>query len=155
MAEATDLEAKRKQKAKGGEDKESDDAAVAAMNGTPNGSDPTGSIADRASEPVDEEDVEPDEPPIKGGRQMKLPGNFGKRKVPIRATLSISSAERDLDGMLDVEDEVSFIIRGKPGKLEWVPEHDSEGRIKGWKARQHVRVLHVKKVEDAAFPPED
>lgn len=112
------------------------------------------SIAERAANGEHEIDPEPPEPPMEGDVQLslglgKITGNRNARKVE-RATVSLTAAEREVDGLFDVDSEVYLLVRALPGEVTTVPIRGKDRITEAFKLRQSARTLSVQRAESSA-----
>lgn len=105
------------------------------------------SIADRA----DEGEAEVELFPVGSlDGDSIAPQKLIKRGLPVEITVSIGKAEVPVrgEGLLDPEKSGRSLVSWAFLKNEEVPSYDSEGRINGWKVRQHLRATFVKQAND-------
>lgn len=83
----------------------------AAHDGEPTDNGTGSSIADQATDPAPEEEVEVSEPPMRGDGQLSLGGLGLRRSTEIESAISIMSARRPIDGRLDPEKDHVIVLR--------------------------------------------
>lgn len=72
-----------------------------------------------------------------------------RRGLPTAVTVSLAMAEVPTkDGLVDPNRSGRVLVSYVPGKVEHVPERDDDGKVKGWKLRQHLRPTFVADAND-------
>lgn len=115
------------------------------------------SIADRVANGEHMEDHEPPEPKMGGDVQLSL--NVGalvetKARKVSEATVSLTAAEVEVDGLFKPELRYPFLVMGVPGNVNTVYLRDPKSTavpkaVKGVKLRQTVNVESVKRADTA------
>jgi hypothetical protein len=114
------------------------------------GDEPTNgaTIAERAAEGEHEQDIGPE--PVRSDGQLTLNlGTVAKGKRVQEATLALSAQEVAIDGLLKPDDDYTFLVRGRVQHYVTVPIRDKDGNTMAFKQRQPVRVMHVRRADDA------
>lgn len=96
--------------------------------------------------------------PAPVGGDVQLSMDVGKvltkasRKV-LEATLSVSSAEKPVDGLFKPDQRYPFLLMGVPGNVDTVYVRDPKSTsvpkaVKGVKLRQHIAVDTIRRADD-------
>lgn len=110
------------------------------------GDDEPTSIGERAANGEHNDEPEQTYETVAGDHQLSLNlGAVSKVKKVTESTISLSSAERPIDGLLDVDAEYDLDVRVKVKHYETRPVR-TDGVTKSWKQRQPVEVLTVRRV---------
>jgi hypothetical protein len=82
------------------------------------------------------------------------PQKVVKRGLPTTITVSLSKAEVPVKGggMLNHDSQGRVLVTHLPAKIEEIPQRDDDNstRITGWKIRQNLRAVHVRRADDPA-----
>lgn len=82
------------------------------------------------------------------------PQKVVKKGLPTTITVSLSKAEVPVKGggMLNHDAQGRVLVTHLPAKIEEIPQRDDDNstRITGWKIRQNLRAVHVRRADNAA-----